>query len=176
MDRMKRFFQRVICVVCVFFSAVAFAASEDKNPRKSEITGEPLQNYVLSFGAAENIARACLRKAEELGQKVAVVVVDSRGDIRVVFVMDGQEFLSYQWSLAKALGALEFRQPTAKGTFQILDLFGKTIIVGASGGFPLVAQDKIFGAIGVSGTKGADDDKIASAGVEFFIKSVLSSP
>jgi uncharacterized protein GlcG (DUF336 family) len=42
------------------------------------------------------------------------------------------------------------------------------MVLGVSGGEPLIYEKSLLGAIGVSGTKGKEDEAIASAGIEAF--------
>ena len=44
------------------------------------------------------------------------------------------------------------------------------MVLGVSGGAPLIYEDTLVGAIGISGTKGKEDDIIALAGIEKFNK------
>jgi uncharacterized protein GlcG (DUF336 family) len=82
--------------------------------------------------------------------------------------MDGQSITSLEWAKAKALSSFEFKQSTTKGEFRVWNIGDKTMVLGVSGGEPLVYEKSLLGAIGVSGTKGKEDDVIVSAGIETF--------
>lgn len=49
-----------------------------------------------------------------------------------------------------------------------MEYWTRTLILGASGGFSLIIDDKLLGAVGISGTKGDADDVIGRAGVKKF--------
>lgn len=126
------------------------------------------QKAQLSLDLAEKVAFAAEAKAKELKEKVAIVVLDSSGNTKVSLLMDNQTETTLEWAKAKAFSALDFKQPIYKGEFKVWNIGGKTMILGTAGGFPLVYQDMVVGAIGVSGTRKDTDDVIAQAGVEVF--------
>ncbi|MBN2121301.1 MAG: heme-binding protein [Candidatus Omnitrophica bacterium] len=130
--------------------------------------GLVLQKESLTLELAKKIALACEAKAKDLGFSVGIVVLDEVGNLKLAYLMDKQSIISLEWAKAKALSSFEFKQPTNKGEFRVWNIAEKTMVLGVSGGFPLVYEKNLLGAIGVSGTKGKDDDTIASAGIEVF--------
>ena len=81
--------------------------------------------------------------------------------------MDGAQLAGIQVALAKARTALLF-QTTSK-SFADRVLAGQTNVLGVpgaapiDGGIPLMHEDKIVGAIGVSGASPAQDGETATA-------------
>jgi uncharacterized protein GlcG (DUF336 family) len=124
----------------------------------------------LTLESAQKIAAACEAKAKELGFSVGIVILDEVGTLKLAHLMDGQSLTSLDWAKAKALSSFEFKQSTTKGEFRVWNIAEKTMVLGVSGGEPLVYEKMLLGAIGVSGTKGKEDDLIASAGIETFNK------
>ena len=124
------------------------------------------QSLTLDF--AQKIAAACEAKAKELGFSVAVVVLDEVGTLKLAHLMDGQSITSLEWAKAKALSSFEFKQSTAKGDFRVWNIAEKTMVLGVSGGEPLIYEKSLLGAIGISGTKGKEDELITSAGIDTF--------
>lgn len=124
----------------------------------------------LTLELAKKIALACEKKAEELGASVGIVVLDEAGNLKLAYLMDNQSVISLEWAKAKALSSFEFRQATNKGEFRVWNIADKTMVLGVSGGAPLIYEDTLLGAIGVSGTRGREDDLIVSAGIEEFNK------
>ena len=124
----------------------------------------------LTLELARKIASACEGKAKELGFSVGIVVLDEAGNLKLAHLMDNQSVTSLDWAKAKALSAFEFKQPTSKGEFRVWNIGDKTMVLGVSGGVPLLGDGSLLGAIGISGTKGKEDDSIATAGTEEFNK------
>jgi glc operon protein GlcG len=122
----------------------------------------------LTLELAQKIAAACEAKAKELGFSVAVVILDEVGTLKLAHLMDGQSLTSLDWAKAKALSSFEFKQSTTKGDFRVWNIAEKTMVLGVSGGEPLIYEKSLLGAVGVSGTKGKEDEAIAAAGIETF--------
>ncbi len=121
-----------------------------------------------------NEARAAiergLAKAEELGFKVAVAVVDASGHLVACDRMDGALWITPEIARAKANAAaafqatthdLETRFATARALFAgNVAALGDYKLVFGRGGVPLVAGDRIVGAVGVSGAVPPDNDHV----------------
>ena len=156
-------FRAFIFTIFVFFLAFNLSAQE-KNK------GLVFRKKSLSLELAKRIALACQRKAEELGASVGIVILDEAGNLKLAYLMDNQSIISLEWAKAKALSSFEFKQATNRGEFRVWNIADKTMVLGVSGGAPLIYEDSLVGAIGISGTKGKEDDIIASAGIEEFNK------
>jgi len=135
-----------------------------------ESRGLLIKKKSLTLELARKIASACEGKAKELGFSVGIVILDEVGNLKLAYLMDNQSITSLEWAKAKALSAFEFKQPTSKGEFRIWNIGERTMALGVSGGVPLLHDKSLLGAIGVSGTKGKEDDLIATAGLEEFNK------
>lgn len=115
------------------------------------------------------IARG-VAKAEELGFKVAVAVVDAAGHLVACERMDGALWITPEIARAKANAAaafqatthdLETRFATARALFAgNVAALGDYKLVFGRGGVPLVAGDRIVGAVGVSGAVPPDNDHL----------------
>lgn len=111
-----------------------------------------------------------LAKAEELGFKVAVAVVDDAGHLVACDRMDGALWITPEIARAKANAAaafqatthdLETRFATARALFAgNVAALGDYKLVFGRGGVPLVAGDRIVGAVGVSGAVPPDNDHL----------------
>jgi uncharacterized protein GlcG (DUF336 family) len=109
-------------------------------------------------------------KAQELGFKVAVAVVDAAGHLVACDRMDGALWITPEIARAKANAAaafqattqdLETRFATARALFagNVASLGDYKLVFGR-GGVPLVAGDRIVGAVGVSGAVPPDNDHL----------------
>ncbi|HXU87263.1 MAG TPA: heme-binding protein [Methylomirabilota bacterium] len=111
-----------------------------------------------------------LAKAEQLGFKVAVAVVDAAGHLVACDRMDGALWITPEIARAKANAAaafqatthdLEARFATARALFAgNVAALGDYKLVFGRGGVPLVAGDRIVGAVGVSGAVPPDNDHV----------------
>jgi uncharacterized protein GlcG (DUF336 family) len=109
-------------------------------------------------------------KAQELGFKVAVVVVDAAGHLVACDRMDGALWITPEIARAKANAAaafqattqdLETRFATGRALFAgNVAARGDYKLVFGRGGVPLVAGDRIVGAVGVSGAVPPDNDHL----------------
>jgi uncharacterized protein GlcG (DUF336 family) len=111
-----------------------------------------------------------IAKAHELGFKVAVAVVDAAGHLVACDRMDGALWITPEIARAKANAAaafqatthdLETRFATARALFAgNVAALGDYKLVFGRGGVPIVAGDRIVGAVGVSGAVPPDNDHV----------------
>ncbi|MBI3637491.1 MAG: heme-binding protein [Candidatus Rokubacteria bacterium] len=107
-----------------------------------------------------------LAKAEELGFKVAIAVVDDAGHLVACHRMDGALWVTPEIARAKANAAAGFQSTTQdlEERFSKRPLFAGNVagleyqFVFGKGGVPLVDDGRIVGAVGVSGAVPADND------------------
>lgn len=136
---------------------------------------ELVKKDAMTLDLAKSIADSCQKKAKELGYSVAIAVRDEGGNIRIVYRMNDVGSIALKWAEAKSLTAYENKQSTATGEFRIWNIGDQTMVLGVSGGVPLLIDSQIVGAVGVSGAKGKADDLIAEAGVTVFNDTLKAS-
>ncbi|MFI5422161.1 MAG: heme-binding protein [Nitrososphaerales archaeon] len=115
---------------------------------------------------------AGIKKANELGVKVSIAVVDSHGDIIAIERMPGAVSLSPKIANGKGSAAAIFMRPTAEFEPRIQQnsafwagvssMTAGTLLFGR-GGVPLKKDGETVGAIGVSGATSEQDETIALA-------------
>ena len=116
-------------------------------------------------------ARTCIargvKRAQELGFRVAIAVVDDGGHLVACERMDGALWVTPEIARAKANAASGFRATTLdlEERFSKRMLFADNVatlgdfaFVFGRGGVPVVEGDRIVGAVGVSGAVPADND------------------
>ena len=117
-------------------------------------------------------ATACIERgvarARDLGFRVAVAVVDDGGHLVACHRMDGALWVTPEIARAKANAAAGFQASTLdleerfnKGRQLFagnVAALGDYEFVFGRGGVPLVAGDRVIGAVGVSGAVPADND------------------
>ncbi len=122
---------------------------------------------------ARDAIDAATRRAEELGVLVSIAVVDGGGNLKAFARMDGAEIAGPTLAVDKAYTAVAVRTAThelAVFTQPGQPLFGlhtgaggRYVIYG--GGVPIVLQDEVVGAVGVSGSADVQHDiECAAAG------------
>ena len=116
---------------------------------------------ILSLGDVKRVVAAAEAEAEQNGWNVVLAVVDDGGHL--MYLQRERVQLG-----SKARAVLLFRRPTrvweetvASGRYGYLTMPGMLPI---EGGVPLVYENDIVGAIGVSGVKSSEDGQIAEAG------------
>jgi len=129
----------------------------------------------LSYGPnvqlqqAKQVAKAAVLEAERLNLRVAVAIVDTAGHLVYFEKADDTQTASVEVAIAKARSASNFRRPTK--VFEDALAGGRTSILGlpgavpVEGGLPIVLNNRIIGAIGISGASSAEDGVIAAAAV-----------
>jgi uncharacterized protein GlcG (DUF336 family) len=128
----------------------------------------------LSLAEARTVISAAERRAEEIGQPMNIAVVDAGGNLVSHVRMDGAWIGSIDISINKAFTSRAFDIQTkdlgdnAQPGNQFYGIHasnqGKIMIF--AGGIPLARDGKVFGAIGVSGGSGEQDQTVAEAGAD----------
>lgn len=109
-----------------------------------------------------------IAKANELGVKLSFVVVDEFGQLVQLDRMDGATLMSPDIAEAKAVTALNFRQPTSqvakmdRDALKAMEPVVHFRIVPLAGGLPIFAGSELKGAIGVSGATPEQNEEIAN--------------
>ena len=127
----------------------------------------------LSSDLAHRIVSASEAKAGELGQPFVIAVVDESGVLKAFSRMDGAPLLSVQVAQDKAYTAAGFGLPTDSWfdfvkddpPLQLGATTGIDRLVIFGGGYPIVIDGNVVGAIGVSGGHYSQDMEIAQAGL-----------
>jgi len=124
----------------------------------------------ISLEAAKKIAAASAAEAKKQNLTVVISIVDSSGTLTYLEKLDGTQIASVDVAIGKARTANNFKRPTkvfedgvAGGRNVLLSLPEGTLLI--EGGAPIVVDNKIIGAIGVSGATSAQDGQIAEAGL-----------
>ena len=126
----------------------------------------------ISLDAAKRVMAAAEAEAMKNNWAMAIVILDSTGHTVMLHKMDNTQYGSIRVAEDKANTALDFRRPSkvfedlvAQGGLGLrtLGLRGATPI---EGGFPIIVDGKIIGAIGASGGAAPQDGQVAKAGVD----------
>ena len=128
----------------------------------------------LTFAEAQKTITGAHAKAESLGIRVTVAVVDEGGLLIALGRMDGAPALSPQIAEAKAVGAAMLNRDGAglaelakdrPGFFSVADRMVRVPIVPGLGSVLIKHDGKVLGAVGVSGGRPEQDVECAEAGL-----------
>ena len=128
---------------------------------------------VIHWEAAHAALQGAVRKAEQLGARVNVAVVDSGGNLAGFLRMPGAFLHSIDVAIDKAYTAAGFGLPTAELHRELQrnspaacdGLLRRPRLAAFGGGLPIRLEGEILGAIGVSGASEEEDDLCARAGL-----------
>jgi glc operon protein GlcG len=157
----KRSVLNSLAALTILFSA-ASAKAQMPNPY-----GAP-----ISLDNAKKAAGPALAEARKNNWTMAVAIVDTHGALVYFEKLDNTQNASAQVAIDKARSAANYKRPTktlqtalaAGGDgLRILALAGA---VPVEGGYPIVVDGQIVGAIGVSGGASAQDDQCAKVGAD----------
>jgi len=116
-------------------------------------------------------AQALINEATRRGWAMNVAVTDPNGDLIAFGRMDGAQLASIAISQHKARTAARFRRPTRAFEDAIQKSDYKYImtlddVIASRGGFPLVEDGKLIGAVGCSGGTGSQDEATCKVAAE----------
>jgi uncharacterized protein GlcG (DUF336 family) len=125
----------------------------------------------ISLDTAGRLAHAAINKANELGFAIALTIVDESGVIKLFVRMDHAPLIANDASRKKAITAVGFGLPTGKSWFDYIKddpilregAHDLTDFMLMGGGVPIVSENQVIGAIGVSGGHHEKDQECAHA-------------
>lgn len=127
----------------------------------------------IDGATAEKAIAAAAKKATEMGLKMCIAVSDESGDLKAFRRMDGAPKLSIQIAQDKAFTSASYGLATHVWFDFIKDdpplLHGITHtprLVVFGGGYPIVLEGEVVGAIGISGGHYKQDMECAKAALQ----------
>ena len=135
-------------------------------------TTPPPYGPPIGIENARKVMAAAEAEAGKNNWAVVIAILDSGGHVVMLHRADNVQLSSIDISQGKAKTALMFKRPTkvlddaiSSGGVGLRFLALKDIVP-LEGGLPIVVDNKIVGAIGVSGVLSAQDAQIARAGID----------
>ena len=130
----------------------------------------------ITLDLAKEIIAGAEEEANKIGVSMVISVVDDGGNLIAIHRMDDAWLASVDIAQNKAWTSVALKMPSANladATVPAAELYGLNTtnngrLVVFGGGIPLVFEDKVVGAIGVSGSSVPNDVKVAEAGVKVF--------
>lgn len=127
----------------------------------------------LTLAAAQLLANSAIEKAEALGRKMCVAVVDTSGHALVTLRMPGAPLPSQEYARKKAYTALSFGRSTLEWKerleakpVSLTGLAQHPDVAMFGGGEPVIVDGAVVGAVGVSGGAESEDGLCALASIE----------
>lgn len=131
-----------------------------------------IKNYKsITLTAAKRMGKGAIKKATEIKVPVVFSVVDNGGNLLYLERMDEAFVTSVDISINKAFTAWALKSGTNELSEVVLpgqSLYGLNLtnnarIITFGGGFPIIVDGEIVGAVGVSGGTVEEDMSIAEA-------------
>jgi glc operon protein GlcG len=116
----------------------------------------------INADTAEKLVNACLEYSKAHNGGASVVVISASGYLVHAHRTDGQQPNNIDSALHKAQTALYLRASTREGLNRWNNLEAQIVRADMNlylnpGGFPIIVDDQLIGAIGVGGASGGDD-------------------
>jgi glc operon protein GlcG len=164
MNQAKRFFRIAVCTCGVAAAMVFLAAgaSAQGTLDKFVVSGPAAKaeqsRTVISEDTAKQLIQACEDYAKQSKFASSIVILDPSGSIVMALRMDGQQQFQFDGATYKAQTALYTRLSTGQALMnrypnqeERLMRTTKQGLFFRPGGFPIIVDDQLIGAIGVSG-------------------------
>lgn len=128
----------------------------------------------LGHADAQLALAAIQAELEKRGQAGVITVADAHGELIALLRLDGAPLPSITIAANKAWTAARERKPSkelgraARDAVNGFDMayFGDARYIGWGGGLPVIVNERVVGAVGVSGLPEADDIELATLGVQ----------
>lgn len=128
----------------------------------------------IPLETATKLIDAAKQRADEIDNPMVIAVTNSEGNLIAQHRMDGAWLASVNISRNKAYTSAALDMPTHElaeasepgNSLYGLDTRDEGRMVVFGGGYPLLKDDEVVGAIGVSGGEVSQDRDVAEAGVE----------
>jgi glc operon protein GlcG len=126
----------------------------------------------LSHSDALKIVMAVKQKFENENKRGAIAVTDENGELLVFFRTDNCILAAIQIAINKAFTAACDQKKTSVIGNAFLEFgvnttyYGDLRYTGLGGGVPVIYDEKIIGAVGVSGFSQEEDEAVANFGID----------
>jgi glc operon protein GlcG len=126
----------------------------------------------ITLSVAKKVMHAAEAEAARNTWPMVIAIVDSTGHLVMLQRMEQAQYGSIAIAQLKAETALDFRRPTkvfedaiAAGG-QGVRIVSMPNVLALEGGLPIIVDNNVVGAIGVSGMQSGQDAQVAQAGLD----------
>ena len=120
----------------------------------------------ITHEASLKMLNAGVAKANEIGVRVSLAVVDASGSLIAFLMMDGARFFSGRATIKKAITSASQRLATgyvAEDRVVSMQIRMDGDFTNVAGGFPIVVDGQVIGGVGAGGAKEEEDVIVAKA-------------
>lgn len=175
---MRTLTHRIAGGCAVLFAAAAVQAQQPPQDNPLDKVPDKMP-FDIPYGESISLDRAlaliqtAVAEAKKKDWRMNVAVVDPGGHLIAFQRMDGAQLASVKIAEHKARAAALYRRETKifENAIQVAHFqYIMTLddVIASRGGFPLVANGKLVGAIGCSGGTGSQDEVTCKAAVDTF--------
>jgi ATP:cob(I)alamin adenosyltransferase len=154
--------------------AFARYAAEERKTAKKQIGAVSETVTALTLGLAKEISLAVEKRAEEMGKRVVIAILDEGANLMLLHSMPEAYIASRQIAQDKAYTAVSLKMPThialaesRGGSLDGLCATDSNRLMLLGGGEPLIINGKVMGGIGVSGGTAEEDTAFAEFGAMY---------
>lgn len=154
------------CVCIALTSSNVFGQTPLPSPPQTPY-GRP-----ITIEGAKKAAAASVAEAQKYNWNMAIAIVDNAGFLVYFERMSNTQLASVELSIEKAKTSALFRRPTkvfqdaVAGGGDGLRVLALTGAMPNAGGIPIIVDDRIVGAVGVSGGSVDQDAQVANVGAK----------
>jgi len=114
------------------------------------------------------------------GKAAVIAVTDAHGELMALLRMDGAPYSSIIVAANKAFSAAREGKPSREIGQKMRDpakgysiaYYGDSRFTGFPGGVPVIVDNQVVGAVGVSGLSGVEDEELAQIGVAAILNTI----
>ncbi len=136
--------------------------------------------FRLTLGDARVIMRAAERRSREIGVDMDIAIADDGGHLLMFHRMDGARITSIEIAIGKAFTAAAARRSTRDyaqsglpgGPAYGIHVSHQGRFMLIPGGLPIFVDRQIVGGIGCSSGHSDQDESVAQAGIDAFLRSL----
>ena len=154
--------------------AFARYAETERKTAKKHIGAVSESITSLTLGLAKEISLAVEKRAEEMGKRVVIAILDEGANLMLLHSMHDSYIASRQIAQDKAYTAVSLKMPThialaesRGGALDGLCATDSNHLMLLGGGEPLIINGKVVGGIGVSGGTAKEDTDFAEFGAMY---------
>jgi glc operon protein GlcG len=162
---------KTLAGACALALAAVFAAPFAEFAAHAQ-TMPPDYGPPISLENAKKVMAAADGEAAKNNWPVVIAILDSGGHVVMLHKRDNAQLASLEVAPGKAMTALKYKRPTKvlddaiSGGGAGVRFLALKDITPLEGGFPIVMDGKIVGAIGVSGVLSPQNSQIGRAGID----------
>ncbi len=134
----------------------------------TEVVTRSKTTHAITVEAASELIKIARAQSEQIGFEVAIAVTDAAGNLKAFERTDACPFLAADVAVDKAWTAAAFGLSTHTWASilanpAVSQLAHRPRLVAVGGGYPVIEDGKIIGAIGISGGTADQDQQAAEA-------------